>query len=513
MNGVVYTLHAHHDLSLVALAAVLCLFGSWVVSKLYRHALNQPRRQALVWYLLTASTAGISIWCTHFIAILAYEPNAPIRFDLSLTFASLLIAIFGSTFGIMLAGLVRSTWATIAGGTLLGLSVSAMHYSGMMAYRVEGVVNWDSRYLLASVIIAVTLGIVALELGNRPGARSTTLMTLALASSIIGLHFTGMAAYQVSSVGNITQFSNPEEYRLLAVTIAATASIIVLGGLFANFIENRTRMESIDELRKARDTAESASRAKSEFMSILSHELRTPLTIIIGYAGFLSKLKDTTISKLKGNEKISEAHFNALGDQTQMHGSRISSAGAHLLTIVNDILDYTSIELNEIKLSKTEFNTDDIFTQIKEQFEGSASERNIVLNIDSKNFNLVADRSRCLQVIINLVGNALKFSKANNIYLRARKTNSSIIFEVEDDGCGIEKNDLDRIFLAFLQLGDPTTRTENGTGLGLAICKKLAVAHGGDVKVESTLGKGSKFTLVFPDIYICDSITLQAVAI
>ena len=121
MFKVAHTIHHDHDLGLVLLAGLLCAFGCWVVSRLYQHALGRPRRQALIWYFLTAITAGVAVWCTHFIAILAYQPSAPVTFNLQLTFVSLLIAIAGSTVGIMVAGMFRSLASTIIGGTILSL--------------------------------------------------------------------------------------------------------------------------------------------------------------------------------------------------------------------------------------------------------------------------------------------------------------------------------------------------------------------------------------------------------
>ena len=499
MIKVAHTIHSDHDLGLVILAGLLCAFGSWVVSRLYQHALGRPQAHAIIWYFLSAVTAGIAIWCTHFIAILAYQPDAPATFNLSLTFASLMIAILGSTLGIVVAGMLKTGLTTVVGGTIFGLAVAAMHYTGMIAYRVQGEVSWDKTYLVASVILAVVFATVALLLGHQKTKGSGMRMTLALTLLILGLHFTGMAAFNVAPIELTPGYTNPDEYKLLALVIAGTASMIALGGLFTYFIENRTRLESIEELRKARDAAESASQAKSEFMSVLSHELRTPLTIVIGYASFLSELKSNTTSKLKQGEPITEAHFHAIGDQAELYGQRVKFAGGHLLTIINDILDYTSIELNDIKLSKTAFPARALLLEVEEQFQGLAIEKSIALHTGSADIIAVADRGRCLQILINLVGNALKFSRAKDVYLRARTEGDGFCFEVEDNGRGIDEDNLDRIFQAFTQVESADNRSEGGTGLGLAICKKLSVAHGGDITVESTVGVGTKFTVFFPN--------------
>ncbi len=499
MLTVAHSMHSDHDMMLVLLAALLCVFGSWVFTNLYRHALKQTPRQALLWYFMTAVTSGIAIWCTHFIAILAYQPDAPVSFDLGLTFASLLIAILGCTLGILIAGMFRFWITTIIGGVILGLAISAMHYTGMVAYRVEVMIHWDENYLIASVVFAMLFATFTLFFGAQNGKFTTLNMTLTFAAAIIGLHFTGMAAFHVTPTNLMAGHSNPAEFKLLALVIAGTAALIVLGGLFTYFIENRTRMENIDELRQARDEARNASRAKSEFMSVLSHELRTPLTIINGYASFLTNLKGHTIAKLKPNEPITKVHFDDLGDQTERYGGRIKSAGDHLLTIINELLDYTSIELNSIKLNRTSFQAGDLLAELQEQFQGLAREKQSSLEIEFDEFNVFADRGRCKQILINLLGNALKFSSASSIRMRARMIDDTCRLEVEDNGCGMPAEDLERIFQAFIQAETATRSAEGGTGLGLAISKKLAAAHDGDIGVESTVGVGTKFTVDLPE--------------
>lgn len=499
MLTVAHSMHSDHDMTLVLLAALLCAFGSWVIANLYRHGLKQTPRQALLWYFLTAVTSGIAIWCTHFIAMLAYQPDAPVSFDFGLTFASLVIAITGSTVGILIAGMFRRWVTTVIGGVILGLSISAMHYTGMIAYRIEGIIHWDKSYLVASVLLAMGLSTVALFFGAQGDKYARSKMTASFALAIVGLHFTGMAAFHVTPTTLIGGHSNPDEYRLLALVIAGTAAMIVMGGLFTYFIENRTRLENIVELRQARDEARDASRAKSEFMSVLSHELRTPLTIINGYASFLTGLKGHTIAKLKPNEQISKVHFEELGDQTERYGGRIKSAGDHLLTIINELLDYTSIELNSIKLNKTSFQAGELLAELEEQFQGLAKEKQAVLEIECDDFDVFADRGRCKQILINLLGNALKFSSASSIRMRATRVGDTCRLEVEDNGCGMPEEDLQRIFQAFIQAETAAKSADGGTGLGLAISKKLAAAHEGDIQVESAVGVGTKFTVDLPN--------------
>ncbi|MFC6640627.1 sensor histidine kinase [Sulfitobacter profundi] len=377
------------------------------------------------------------------------------------------------------------------------MAISAMHYTGMIAYRVQGTIQWDMGYLAASVIIAVTLATLALGAAGRGGKGSVLWMTGLLALAIILLHFTGMAAFQVTPLAAQPLYANPVEYRLIALIIAGTAAIIALAALFSYVVENRTRNESVEELRQARDAAESASRAKSEFMSVLSHELRTPLTIVIGYASFLSELKRHNLAKLEPEEKPASEHFTKMGDQAELYGQRIKFAGGQLLTIINDILDYTNMELNDLALDKTPL----IRACYWRKWSSSTMGRRMTRRpgcISTPPLTVTADRRRSLQLLGHIVGNALKFSKARDIHLRARPHAGGFVFEVEDNGVGIAAQDFDRIFEAFTQIEDADDRAEGGTGLGLAICKKLALAHGGDITVKSTLGQGTIFTVFIP---------------
>lgn len=500
-----------HDVSLVILAAILCAFGSWVTSRLYRHARHRSHHHAISWNFLTALTAGISIWCTHFVAMLGFQPDAPVDFDLTLTLVSFLIAVAGSAAGIFLSTTTRIRFAPAIGGAVLGLAIASMHYAGMIAYRVQGIVFWDYGYLVASVILATVFASAALVFGQRAKQSGEYLMVIALTCAIISLHFTGMTAFNVDPINITGDFTNPEAFKILALAITGTAMIIVMGALLGYVIENRTFTENIAELTEARNAAESASRAKSEFLGILSHELRTPLSIIIGYAGILAKLKEVNAKKSPSIETVVSFNDNRLGDQAELYGEKISVAASHLLKMINEILDYTSLELGDLKLEKRSFPIGSLLEKVRDQFSIMAAEKSFAIKVECDGVIAFADYQRCHQILVNLVGNAFKFSKADEIILRAYVTENGFNIEVQDNGCGISQDAQALIFGAFQQLEPQDNRLEGGTGLGLAMCKSLAAAHGAELTVQSSPGAGAKFTVAMPQSAV-DPTPLKATA-
>lgn len=152
-----------HNLWLVLLAAFVCVSGGWITLNLLRRAENTYGLQRGGWIFLTGVAAGSSIWCTHFVAMLAYEVGAPVTFDPILTMASFLLAVAGCAggFAVTLSRLPRI--APELGGVVVGLAVTIMHYTGMMAYHVDGIVEWDRSYVIASVILSVIFAASALN--------------------------------------------------------------------------------------------------------------------------------------------------------------------------------------------------------------------------------------------------------------------------------------------------------------------------------------------------------------
>ncbi len=238
-----------HDLSLVVVAALVCGAGSWATIRLFRRAIATTSTEKLAWLVLTALVSGAAIWCTHFIAMLGFRPGAPINFDPVLTIVSLLIAMAGAVFGFAIAAGPRPRLAPAIGGALVGLAIVAMHYTGMMAYRVQGLISWDRSYLVASVALSVALSALALHVAARRNKPADSyIATGILVLAIVSLHFTGMTAFRVEPLLVDGSFSNPEALHALALAVAGVAVPVVGAGLASNLIDNRARTEASEAL-------------------------------------------------------------------------------------------------------------------------------------------------------------------------------------------------------------------------------------------------------------------------
>jgi len=250
-------------------------------------------------------------------------------------------------------------------------------------------------------------------------------------------------------------------------------------------LENRVE-ERTSELKEAKVAADTANHAKSEFLANMSHELRTPLNGILGYAQIMERDKSTT-PKQKDAIQI------------------IHQCGSHLLTLINDILDISKIEASKMELESSTFNFPSFLIGVVEICRIRAEQKEITFNYQVLNQlpNAVnADEKRLRQVLINLLGNAIKFTEKGGVIFKVgiigkgegsdQSPLTKIRFHIQDTGIGMAPEQLEKIFLPFEQVGNSQQKGE-GTGLGLAIAQKIVQMMGGEIKVESIFGQGSIF--------------------
>jgi len=274
-------------------------------------------------------------------------------------------------------------------------------------------------------------------------------------------------------------------YRGMAIfTIAAVILLIIILILFfRNLQKNRTYQQVLKE---AKAEAESLAKAKEMFVATVSHEMRTPVNAIYGLTGQM--LQKTESPEVTNDLKV------------------VHRSAEHLIALVNDTLDFSKIESQKLKLEQVDFLPDEILYEIQILHKDSAQKKGIDLIINNqtdKNLVLQGDPIRLKQVLINLITNAIKFTNRGKVTLTVSGEAISgqtykLHIEVSDTGVGISEEDLKLIFDEFVQLGTDLTQKQRGAGLGLSIVKKLVLLQEGEINVESTPGKGTRFMLEIP---------------
>jgi len=248
----------------------------------------------------------------------------------------------------------------------------------------------------------------------------------------------------------------------------------------------RDREAAYEALRLAKEEAEAANHAKSGFLATMSHELRTPLNAIIGFS-----------------EMMQREVLGALGnDQYRAYVDDIHASGSHLLQIINDILDLSKAEAGKIDLSEDVFDLRDIMRAVDQLIAGRVHAAELTQSVDLPDDlpPLCGDERKTKQVFVNLITNAVKFTPAGGrIAITARfDPEDGLAITVADTGIGIAEDDLDRVLKPFEQVDSSLSRQHQGTGLGLPLVKAIMEAHGGRLRLKSTLGAGTTVTVVFP---------------
>jgi signal transduction histidine kinase len=511
MPHVLTCLTQEHDTRLVVLAGLICLLACYTAFNLMsRGSGSGSRRDRGLWLSGAAVVAGCGVWATHFVAMLAYQPGMPLGYDLALTMLSVAAAVAIIWLGCCFAARPGLHWAAL-GGAIAGAGIGAMHYVGMAAMQVPADIVVEGAGVGLSLAVGVGLGGCAFML--RAGIadwRGDVCAGAVFAFAILSLHFTG-----ISAVTLVLDMELPVPDRVttpewLAVAVTAVTLIIIVLSLAGSVIDHHLAERKVQEmdrlrrdvaeleeiklelettgadLKKALDSAAASNRAKSQFLATMSHELRTPLNSVIGFA------------ELLGIEIHGE-----LGDpRYREYATSIRDSGAHLLALINDVLDFAKIDAGRLELAEDEIDIPELFVASLRMVKSAAAEAGLVLCdkiADAELPRLRADQRRIKQILLNLLSNAIKFTPGpGTVTIAARREAGTVVITVADTGIGIAADDLDKALEPFGQIDNRLARAYEGTGLGLPLSKQLMEVHGGSLRLDSTPGVGTTVTLTFP---------------
>jgi signal transduction histidine kinase len=241
--------------------------------------------------------------------------------------------------------------------------------------------------------------------------------------------------------------------------------------------------ESTTQAEEAREAAEVANRAKNDFLAVMSHELRTPLNAIVGYA-----------------ELLHDGIAGPVNDQQREQLSRVQLSATHLVELVDEILSFSRIEAGEENIRQGPVEVAQVTREAGALVEPVVAAKGLrfSLEVPNEQATFTSDAAKVRQILVNLLSNAIKFTDEGEIVLASIVENGRVVFEVRDTGIGIAPENQTRVFETFWQVDQTATRKAGGAGLGLSVSRRLARVLGGDLSVESELGKGSRFRFWVP---------------
>ncbi|MBO6633608.1 MHYT domain-containing protein [Parvibaculum sp.] len=496
-----------HDLRLVVLAGLICMFATFSATHLLVRSTEEGEQRRSIWILAAGTVAGCGIWATHFIAMLAFRPETPVSYDPGITFLSFVIAIVFASIGFSVTTRFRPAGI---GGAIIGLAIGAMHYVGMSAISVHGYITWDRDFVAASIVIGTLFAAAASEAAfSLKGPWRIHACWILATIAICGLHFTGMAAVTITGDSSVEVASNAVDSVPLAIAVAAVTLLIVILAYAGIAVDRHLAGRAVQEARRLRahvleledtkkkleatsadllvalKTASAADNAKSQFLATMSHELRTPLNAILGFS-----------------EIMTAETFGPLGNPRYKDYSQdIFRSGKHLLALINDVLDFTRADAGELHIHEEDVDIEEVAADAIRMIETQAATQRIEIRTGFASAlpPIRADHRRVRQILLNVLSNAVKFTPdGGQVTIGATAGPEGFVVTVADNGIGIAKEDIPLALERFGQIDSDLSRKYEGTGLGLPLSLCLMEHHGGTLDIESEPGRGTTVTLTFP---------------
>ncbi|HVH78276.1 MAG TPA: MHYT domain-containing protein, partial [Stellaceae bacterium] len=459
---------------LVATSIVIAILAAYVALSISgRIVAARTSRSQWAWTTAGAIVMGGGIWAMHFVAMLAFSLPCGVGYQPIGTILSAIPGMLAS--GVALSVISREEQPGVLrltiGAVLMGAGIGAMHYSGMAAMQPEALLRYDPLWAGISVLTAVALALVSLSIRFRfsrsssSSIPSTLIAAAVMGFAVSGMHYTAMRAALFFPLPSILKLQMALAPITLAVVITLFTVMIASITLVASFAgrqaelagnlkaEIAERERSEKELIKARQQAEAANLAKSQFLATMSHEIRTPPNGVIGMANLLAS--------------------TPLNDRQAQFVDSLAKSGRALLALINDILDLSRIEANELTLFEAPFEIREVIAEVADLFGEQCSSKGVDLIYsvaEDVPVRLLGDSVRLRQVLINLVGNAIKFTENGEIVLEVAFAKYEgdglyLLFSIEDTGIGIAPEKLTQIFEPFRQADASMTRSHGGSGL------------------------------------------------